>query len=141
MATKSEVFNDSEFVANAPPAYDAISTSASSADSVQSTRPSIFSFLWTKETTRANVLSRVRNMVCAPDFSPSAVAQNVNDCTPSLSAAEFSNLLQTRNIEDHTALYWAIVNKRQTFSALAGIISQYSSVCSSDLPRSSIHDS
>ncbi|KAG0707577.1 hypothetical protein DFH29DRAFT_995006 [Suillus ampliporus] len=135
MATKSEVFGDSESVPNAPLAYDAISTSAASAESVQCTsRPSIFSFLWIKRTTRANVLSRVRNIVCAPDFSPSSVAQNVNDCAASLSAAEFSNLLQKRNIEDHTALYWAIVNKRrEAFSALAGFISKYSSVCSSDL--------
>ncbi|KAG0704521.1 hypothetical protein DFH29DRAFT_997610 [Suillus ampliporus] len=49
-------------------------------------------------------------------------------------AAKFSNLLQTRSIEGHTALYWAIVNNRpEALSAFFGFISQISSVCSSDL--------
>ncbi|KAG1797566.1 uncharacterized protein BJ212DRAFT_1591963 [Suillus subaureus] len=47
---------------------------------------------------------------------------------------QLSGLLQTPNIEAHTALYWAIVNHRQeVFSAFARFISKFSSECSSDL--------
>jgi hypothetical protein len=80
------------------------------------------------------VLSRVRDLVSAPDFTPSSAAKIVDDCAAALPNEEFSDLLQTSNIEDHTALYWAIVNDRlEAFSALAGAISEFSSNCYSDL--------
>lgn len=52
-------------------------------------------------------------MISAPDITPSDAALIVDACTASLSVAEFSDLLQSPNIEGHIALYWAIVNKRQ----------------------------
>ena len=86
------------------------------------------------EQQRTTVLSSIRDIVSAPDFTPPSVASAVNACAATLPAAEFSDLLKTPNIAGHTALYWAIVNNRQeAFSALAGFISQFSSVCSSDL--------
>lgn len=107
---------------HAPPSKDPISTSVSSADSVQCQN-------------HATVLSRIRDIVSAPDIidTPS-VALTVDACAASLSIAEFSDLLQSPNIEGHTALYWAIVNKRQeAFSAFAVFITKFSPVCSSDL--------
>jgi len=103
----------SESITNPPPSDNAIYTSALSEDSV---------------------LSRIRDIVSAPGFTPSSVAPVVNACTAVLSAADFSDLLQTPNIEGHTALYWAIVNnRREAFSVFAAFISEFSSVCSSDL--------
>ncbi|KAG2042875.1 hypothetical protein BDR03DRAFT_942313 [Suillus americanus] len=159
MATNTDVLNDSKSVANAPPPYDSIPTSTSSARSIRH-RPSIFSFQNIKQkisksfihappseatsVSSANsvqcqkqttVLSRIRDIVSAPDIidTPS-VALIVDACTASLSVAEFSDLLQSPNIEGHTALYWAIVNKRQeAFSAFAVFITKFSPVCSSDL--------
>ncbi|KAG2152210.1 hypothetical protein BD769DRAFT_1288903, partial [Suillus cothurnatus] len=81
------------------------------------------------------VLSRIRDIVSAPDIidTPS-VASIVNACATSLSVAEFSDLLQSPNIEGHTALYWAIVNEQQgAFSAFTVFITKFSPVCSSDL--------
>ncbi|KAG1866650.1 hypothetical protein DFJ58DRAFT_698876 [Suillus subalutaceus] len=159
MATKTDILDDNKSVANAPPPYDSIPTSTSSARSVRH-RPSVFSFLNIKQkiskslthvppskdtsASSANsvqcqkqttVLSRIRDIVSAPDIidTPS-VALIVDACTASLSVAEFSDLLQSPNIEGHTALYWAIVNKRQeAFSAFAVFITKFSPVCSSDL--------
>ncbi|KAG1869425.1 hypothetical protein DFJ58DRAFT_837719 [Suillus subalutaceus] len=37
---------------------------------------------------------------------------DINACTAALLAATFSKILQSSNIEGHTALYWAIVNNR-----------------------------
>ena len=131
MATKSD---DSKSVTNAPPSYDTI-TSASSADSAQckSGFPSVFSFLRIKKE-RATVLSRIRDLVSTPNFTPSSVASIVNACAAALTAAEFSDLLQTSNIEGHTAMYWAIVNnRREVLSAFTGFISKFSSACSCDL--------
>jgi len=86
------------------------------------------------EQQNTTVLSSIRDIVSAPDFTPSSVAPIVDACAAALPATEFSNLLQTPNIAGHTALYWAIVNnRREAFSAFAGFISQFSSVCSSDL--------
>ncbi|KAG2156033.1 hypothetical protein DEU56DRAFT_765238 [Suillus clintonianus] len=83
---------------------------------------------------KLTALSRIRDIVSAPDITPSSVSLIVDACAASLPAAELSDLLQSPNIEGHTALYWAIINKRQeTFSVLAAFISKFSSVCSSDL--------
>ncbi|KAG1873089.1 hypothetical protein F4604DRAFT_1925579 [Suillus subluteus] len=55
---------------------------------------------------------RIRDIVLAPNFPPTSVAPDINACTASLPAATFSKILQSPNIEGHTALYWAIVNNR-----------------------------
>jgi hypothetical protein len=53
----------------------------------------------------STVLLCIRTIVSSP--APSSVTQTVSACTATLPAAQFSNLLQQPNIEDHTALYWA----------------------------------
>ncbi|KAG1840065.1 hypothetical protein DFJ58DRAFT_667355 [Suillus subalutaceus] len=88
-------------------AYNATSTSVS-ADSAWS-KLWIFSFLQSKQ----KCLSCIHTIVSSPYFTPSSIAQTVNDCAATLPAAEFSKLLQQPNIEGHTALYWAIVNNRR----------------------------
>ncbi|KAG2121752.1 hypothetical protein DEU56DRAFT_904600 [Suillus clintonianus] len=121
MATKFEAFDDSaSTVSNPPPSYDATSASAP-ADSVLQKR-------------RATVLSRIREIVSSPNFDPSSAGSIVNSCAANLSAAEFSKLLQRPNIEDHTALYWAIVNnRREALWAFIKFISKFSPACSSEL--------
>ncbi|KAG1743625.1 uncharacterized protein EDB91DRAFT_218233 [Suillus paluster] len=122
--------DDIKHLGNAPPSYDTISMSAS-ADSVNFKRPLICSFLPMKQ---KRVLSCIRDIVLAPNFPPSSAAPTINACAAALPAARFSDLLQTSNVEGHTALYWAIVNnRREAFLAFAGFISELSSGCSSDL--------
>ncbi|KAG2091956.1 uncharacterized protein F5147DRAFT_722661 [Suillus discolor] len=83
---------------------------------------------------RATVLSRIRDLVSATDVTPSSIESIINACVHDLTVAELSDLLQTPNIEGHTALYWAIVNRRrEVSSAFIGFISNFSSKCSSDL--------
>ncbi|KAG1836669.1 hypothetical protein F4604DRAFT_1692730 [Suillus subluteus] len=83
---------------------------------------------------RATVLSRIRDLVSATDSTPSSIDSIVNVCASALTAAQLSDLLQTPNIEGHTALYWAFLNHRpEVFSAFARFISKFSSECSSDL--------
>ncbi|KAG2353645.1 hypothetical protein BDR07DRAFT_1495915 [Suillus spraguei] len=107
MATNSKVIADSGSTATTtPPSYDTISASP-----IQCDQSSIFSFRRMKQK-RAAVLSRIRDMVLAPNFTPSSVIPNVNACAAALSIAEFSKILTQLNIEGHTALYWAIVNNR-----------------------------
>ncbi|KAG1858784.1 hypothetical protein DFJ58DRAFT_744828 [Suillus subalutaceus] len=130
MTTNSKVFDDSSSIATAPPSYDKIS-----ANPIQCNQSSIFSFRRMKQK-RAAVLSRIRDIVLAPNFNPSSVTPNLNACAAALPAAEFSNILTHLNIEGHTALCWAIVNNRpQAFWAFEKFISgsTYSSVCASDL--------
>ncbi|KAG1789615.1 uncharacterized protein HD556DRAFT_1205476, partial [Suillus plorans] len=81
------------------------------------------------------VLSRIRDIVLTPDFNPYASAASIiNVCAADLTTKGFSKLLQTPNIEDHTALYWAIVNnQREVVAALAAFISECSPACSSEL--------
>ncbi|KAG2134301.1 hypothetical protein BD769DRAFT_479731 [Suillus cothurnatus] len=136
MATlKSEVFDDRKSI-DAPPTYDEISLSASLLDSVHSIscrRPSLFSFLRKKEK-QTIVLSRIRDIVSAPNLTPSSITKIVNACAATLTPVQFAHLLQKTNIEGHTALYWSIVNhRRETFSTLATFIPQFTPVCSSDL--------
>jgi len=136
MATlKSKVFDDRKSI-DAPPTYDEISLSASLLDSVHSIscrRPSLFSFLRKKEK-QTIVLSRIRDIVSAPNLTPSSIRKIVNACAATLTPVQFAHLLQKTNIEGHTALYWSIVNhRRETFSALATFIPQFTPVCSSDL--------
>ncbi|KAG2151222.1 uncharacterized protein EDB93DRAFT_1103179 [Suillus bovinus] len=100
MATNSTVVDDSSVP---PPSYDTIF----SAIPIQFGQSSIFPFHCMKEKRKA-VLSRIRNIVLGPDFTPSYVAPNVNACTAVLPAHELSKILTERNIEGHTALYWAI---------------------------------
>ncbi|KAG1735867.1 uncharacterized protein EDB91DRAFT_541980 [Suillus paluster] len=78
-------------------------------------------------------LSRIRDLVSGPDFTPSLVDGIVNVCAAALPAAQFSDLLQTPNIEGRSALYWAIVNnRREALSVFATLIPELSSDCSSD---------
>ncbi|KAG1897697.1 uncharacterized protein F5891DRAFT_1241405 [Suillus fuscotomentosus] len=104
MATKSEVIDNSKSIASSPP----------------SDVPP--------------VLPRIRDLVSTTNLSPSSIELIANKCAYDLTAAELSDLLQTLNIEGHTALYWAIVNHRQEgLSAFRLFISKLSSECSSDL--------
>ncbi|KAG1754534.1 hypothetical protein EDB19DRAFT_661695 [Suillus lakei] len=133
MDTKFELFDDSKSDANAPPSYDAVSTSALSVDSVQCRPPSVFSKQRIKET-RTTVLSLIRDMVSTPDFTPSSVDPIVDACATSLPAAEFRALLQESNIEGHTPLYWAVVNNRpRALQAFLKLIPVYTSTCLSDM--------
>ncbi|KAG1800715.1 hypothetical protein EV424DRAFT_420376 [Suillus variegatus] len=128
MATKSEVIDNNKSNTSSPPSYDTISNIR-----VKCRQPSIFSFLsvWQR---CATVLSRIRDLVSATDVTPSSIESIVHACARDLTAAELSGLLQTPNIEGHTALYWAIVNHRQeVFWAFKLFISKFSSKCSSDL--------
>ncbi|KAG2122362.1 hypothetical protein DEU56DRAFT_76435 [Suillus clintonianus] len=132
MSTKSEVFDDTTSVSNPPPTYDAISASIP-ADFAQCKR-SVFSFLQSTQKRRAIVLSRIQGIVSSPDLTPSSVGPILDSCAAALPAAEFSDLLQQRNIEDHTALYWVIVKKRrEVLWAFTKFISEFSPACSSDL--------
>ncbi|KAG2123241.1 hypothetical protein DEU56DRAFT_925145 [Suillus clintonianus] len=131
---KSQTY-DSVPVTDSLPQYDTICTSALSADFIQCKR-SIFSCLSTKqiETRRATVLSLIREIVSSPGFNTYSVPPIVNSCADALPAAEFSDLLQQPNIEDHTALYWAIINnRRDVLWAFDKFISQYSPVAFADL--------
>ncbi|KAG2055042.1 hypothetical protein BDR06DRAFT_1020537 [Suillus hirtellus] len=128
MATKSEVIDNSKSIASSPPSYD-----TSSNIRIKCRQPSIFSFLSVKQR-RATVLLRIRDLVSTTNLSPSSIELIANKCAYDLTAAELSDLLQTLNIEGHTALYWAIVNHRQeAFSAFRLFISELSSECSLDL--------
>ncbi|KAG0700971.1 hypothetical protein DFH29DRAFT_1052830 [Suillus ampliporus] len=74
----------------------------------------------------ATVLSRIRDLVSALDVTSSSVASIVNACATALTVAQFSDLLQTPNVEGHTALYWAVVNnRREALSAFTGFISEF----------------
>ena len=134
MATKVGLFDDGKYDINAPPSYDAISTtSALSGYSIQSNSPPVFSSLQIKQA-RTTVLSLISDIVSTPDFIPSSVAPIVNSCAATLPVSEFSDLLQTPNIQGHTAMYWAVVNNRQeALSVFSGFIPKLSSTCSSDL--------
>ncbi|KAG1857752.1 hypothetical protein DFJ58DRAFT_878246 [Suillus subalutaceus] len=126
-----EPCSDSKSVTNAPPSYTTTSTSAL-VDSLQLEHKR-FSPLQSRQT-RNTVLTCIRDIVSAPDFTPSSAIPIVDACAAALSATKFSDLLQTPNIEGHTALYWAIVNERpEAFSALSKFIPKFSSACSSDL--------
>ncbi|KAG2360504.1 hypothetical protein BDR07DRAFT_1461968 [Suillus spraguei] len=112
----SEVVDDSKSVTvfNAPPPYSTTSTFA--------------------PTDASTVLTCIFDIVSAPDFTPCSVVPIIDACSTALPAAEFSDLLQTLNIEGHTALYWAIVNdRREVFAALSKFTPKLSSICSSDL--------
>ncbi|KAJ8597988.1 hypothetical protein M405DRAFT_6425 [Rhizopogon salebrosus TDB-379] len=130
MANKYQLLDHSKFHNNAPPSYEATSTSGGV---VQCGLPSVLSIRRIQET-RTNVLSLIRDIVSTPDFIPSSVASIVNSCAASLSATDFSDLLQTPNIEGHTALYWAIVNnRREALITFIEFIPKFSLMCSSDL--------
>ncbi|KAG1838256.1 hypothetical protein F4604DRAFT_1941642 [Suillus subluteus] len=126
--SKASDDNSSTAGATAPPSYDTIS-----ANPIQCSQSSVFSF-HRKNQKRTAVLFHIRDIVLAPDFTPSSVTSNVNACAAALPAAEFSNILTRLNIEGHTALYWAIMNNRpEAFWALKKLTSCYSSDCTSDL--------
>ncbi|KAG1811752.1 uncharacterized protein BJ212DRAFT_1372814 [Suillus subaureus] len=131
MATDSEVSDDSSSIATTPPSYH----ETISADPIRCSKSSLFPFRRMKQK-RTAVLSRIRDIVLAPNFTPSSVTSNLNTCAAAIPAAEFSNILTQPNIEGHTALYWAIMNNRpQAFWAFHGFITPplYPFVCSSDL--------
>ncbi|OAX38362.1 hypothetical protein K503DRAFT_165305 [Rhizopogon vinicolor AM-OR11-026] len=67
-----------------------------------------------------------------PDITPSVVTPIVNFCAAVLSPADFADLLQSSNIEYHSAIYWAN-NKLEALSAFTRFISKLSSGCHSDL--------
>ncbi|KAG2355212.1 hypothetical protein BDR07DRAFT_1426914 [Suillus spraguei] len=95
-------------------------------------KPPVFPFLQSKDKRRCAVLSRIREIV-SPDFTL-APAPIVKACAAALPAVQFSMLLQTPNIEDHTALYWAILNnRREAFLELSKFIPEFLPACSSDL--------
>ncbi|KAG1885088.1 hypothetical protein F4604DRAFT_1676500 [Suillus subluteus] len=98
----------------------------------------VFSFLRKKQK-RTIVLSCIRDMVSAPNLTPSSIAKIANACAATLPPSQFAHLLQEPNIEGHTALYWSIVNHgREVFSALAAFIPRFTPVCSSDLRQACI---
>ncbi|KAG2045728.1 hypothetical protein BDR06DRAFT_1000806 [Suillus hirtellus] len=80
MATNSELVDDS----STPPAYDTIF----SASPIQCDQSSVFSSRRMNKK-RTAVLSRIRDIVLGPDFTPSSVVPNVNACAAALPAAEF----------------------------------------------------
>ncbi|OJA20750.1 hypothetical protein AZE42_11830 [Rhizopogon vesiculosus] len=87
-----------------------------------------------RKQTRTIVLSRIHDLVTSYDFIPSSVALIINSCTAILPPAEFPDLLQSRNLDGHAAMYWAMIhNRREALSVLCGFISQFSSVYSPDL--------
>jgi hypothetical protein len=127
MTAKLELDSDTK----APPSYDAVSISLGA--SIQRPRPSTPT-VFSRVRTRTTVLSRIRDLVTTPNYTASFVVPTVNSCAEVLSTSEFSDLLQTCNIEGHTAMYWAIMNnRREALSALIGFIYQISLVCSDDL--------
>ncbi|KAG2091972.1 uncharacterized protein F5147DRAFT_779822 [Suillus discolor] len=133
----SEDSDDKKFVGagDAPPSYDTTPLSESSSATRQSfSLSSFFSFLFAARQKRTAVLSRIRDIVLTPDFNQSSAASIINACAADLTTKGFSKLLQKPNIEDHTALYWAIVNnQREVVVALAAFISECSPACSSEL--------
>jgi hypothetical protein len=130
MANKYQLLDHSKFHNNAPPSYEETSTSGGA---VRCGLPSVLSIRRIQQT-RTNVLSLIRDIVSTPDFIPSSVASIVNSCAASLSATDFSDLLQKPNIEGHTALYWAIVNnRREALITFIEFIPKFSLMCSSDL--------
>ncbi|KAG1836005.1 hypothetical protein DFJ58DRAFT_749959 [Suillus subalutaceus] len=133
-ANLSEGFDDHKSIGNAPPSYEATPLSGSFSASAQSfSLSSLFSFLFINHQ-RTAVLSRIRDIVLTPNFTPSSAISIINACAADLTPSRFSKLLQTPNIEGHTALYWAIVNnKREVLSAFAAFISECSPACSSEL--------
>ncbi|KAG1831730.1 hypothetical protein EV424DRAFT_1533992 [Suillus variegatus] len=128
MATKT--FDErASSVSDKPPPYDPMSTSVS-VDSIRCKRL-VFSFPQSK---RASVLSCICEIVSSPDFTLSSVAPIITSCAAALQAAKFSNLIQKPNIEDHTVLYWTIVNnRREALWEFTKFISKFSPACSSDL--------
>ncbi|KAG0693286.1 hypothetical protein DFH29DRAFT_839209, partial [Suillus ampliporus] len=80
-------------------------------DSVQYRRSSVFSFLRSCKPDHTSTLSQIRTIVSTPEFKPFVVLI-VKTCAVALPVEEFSDILQIPNIEGHTALYWAIVNRR-----------------------------
>ncbi|KAG1905940.1 uncharacterized protein F5891DRAFT_632854 [Suillus fuscotomentosus] len=125
MDTEFELFDDDKSDVNAPPSYHAVSMSSISADSVQCEPSFVFSKAQTKQI-RTTVLSLIRGMVITPDFILSSVGPTLDACATSLPAAEFTDILQESNIEGHTPLYWAIVNKRpEVLSAFHKFITAY----------------
>ena len=82
----------------------------------------------------STTVSRIRDLVTAPDYTPSLAASVVSSCAASLSTSEFSYLLQSLYIDGHTAMYWAIVNdRREALLALVKFTPKLSSTCSKDL--------
>jgi hypothetical protein len=153
MASQSDL--DSKADIDPPPLYDATPASATRLGVSQSTQsPSARSVFFrmlrskrkhTSDESRINdqshindqsriVLSRIRELVTSSDVTPSSVVPIVNSCAADISPAGFSDLLQSLNIRDHTAMYWAIMNnRREALLALSGYISKFSPICSSDL--------
>jgi hypothetical protein len=94
---------------DAPPSYDA------SALSRRSSAPSflIFNFLRmlrSKQPCITNaspmsILSGIRYLVTGPNFTPSSVGPIVNSCAAAFPSADFSDLLQSLNIDCHMAMY------------------------------------
>ncbi|KAJ8597048.1 hypothetical protein M405DRAFT_887063 [Rhizopogon salebrosus TDB-379] len=127
MASKSDL--DSKADTDLPPSYDTTPASATplgTPQSIQSKRPSARSVFFSDVKKQAETYHS--------DVIPSSVVPIVNSCAADISPAEFSDLLQSLNIGDHTAMYWAIMNnRRETLLALSGYISKISPVCSSDL--------
>ncbi|OAX41926.1 hypothetical protein K503DRAFT_832877 [Rhizopogon vinicolor AM-OR11-026] len=118
-----EYFDDSK-CDNLPLSYDAIVTSALSELELKDSA----------KKRRAAVLTLIREVVRVSATPFPFTSERIKACSDILPGAEFSDLLQTPNIEGHTAMYWAIVNnRREAFSALAVFIPKFSFKCVSDL--------
>ena len=77
--------------------------------SIQSKRPSVRTVLsCVLPSRRTEVLFRIRDLVTTPNYTPSAVIHCVtNSCASALSAAEFPDILQSRNIAKSTFTLFA----------------------------------
>ncbi|KAH7919798.1 hypothetical protein BV22DRAFT_1022361 [Leucogyrophana mollusca] len=76
----------------------------------------------TSKQVRQTVLSLVRDLVVSP--TPSASSDILDSCADACAAnqLDLSTLLQEPSIEDHTPMYWAIVNRRDEGEVLASLL-------------------
>ncbi|KAG0695535.1 hypothetical protein DFH29DRAFT_1030111, partial [Suillus ampliporus] len=119
-------------VTDLPPSYDTIASSSTAAivdekprppaptrSSISSSSPttsSWFSLLPNARTkqTRQTVISLIRDLVASPSTTTSdsaAAAPILASCASALSPSSFSALLQHPTFEQHTPIYWAILNR------------------------------
>jgi len=137
MATEFELERNSN--ANPPPPYHLYEAIPTSERSLELPKPLQSRWTWmlsNKKRARATVLSCISDLVTAKRIAPSSASatQIANACAAALPHAEFSNLLQSLNIEGHTALYWAILSGRlEVLWAFIKFISRWSYICASDL--------
>ncbi|KAG0695556.1 hypothetical protein DFH29DRAFT_265240 [Suillus ampliporus] len=122
--------DDAEINVDLPPSYDTIASSSTTATvidekprppapirpSASSTTSSWFSLPPNARTkqTRQTVISLIRDLVASPSTTTSdsaAAAPILASCASALSPSSFSALLQHPTFEQHTPIYWAILNR------------------------------